>query len=382
MILPPGFAGTQRIRTVSTSTYIFAGGGSGGHLFPGIAVARELLKRQPDTGVLFVGSDRDVERRILATEQFEHVALPSASTVELTRHPFEFARRNWNAFREAQRLIASRTPRAVIGLGGFASVPMVMAAQRAGLPTLLLEQNATPGRATRWLAGHARRVCLSFEESAAQLPRGARSIVTGNPIRADIAAMAHTRRSKGGAAKTLLILGGSQGAQSVNAAVTGACETLAAGLRDWRVVHQTGAGHDIAVRERYAERSLSAVVQPFITDMAAAYAESDLVVSRAGATTLAELACAGLPAVLIPYPHAARDHQQHNADAFVRNGAAMCVTQQAATETTALIAALRSLLSDGERRDRMSDAMCRLARPNAAQAVVAELSVLGCMAAA
>jgi UDP-N-acetylglucosamine--N-acetylmuramyl-(pentapeptide) pyrophosphoryl-undecaprenol N-acetylglucosamine transferase len=366
---------------LTRESYIFAGGGSGGHLFPGIAVAQALQERQPDAQVLFVGSDRDVERRILEQEGFEHRPLPTAAFTVLRQSPRRFAWRNWQAWRAALRLVRDLSPRAVIGCGGFASAPVVLAASRQGVPVVLLEQNVVPGRATRWLARRASSVCVSFAECAARVPHSAHCIVTGNPVRAEIAELTHGRRpgrphGPRHGPSTLLVLGGSQGAQALNSGVTALARTERAALADWRIVHQTGERDAQAVRAAYVDLALDADVQPFFPDIVRRYASADLVISRAGATTLAELACAELPVLLVPYPHAAQDHQRANAELFVRAGAAVMVTQANAPEATAALLAttLLPLLNDPRRRAAMSQAMHSLARPAAAGAVLAEIT--------
>jgi UDP-N-acetylglucosamine--N-acetylmuramyl-(pentapeptide) pyrophosphoryl-undecaprenol N-acetylglucosamine transferase len=365
----------------ATSTYLFAGGGSGGHLYPGIAVARELLAERPDARVLFVGSDRPLERRILDAEGLDHVALPAASSADLTRNPLQFVRRNWAAFRDARRLIASHVPSAAVGLGGFASVPVVLAGQRAGLPTLLLEQNVTPGRATRWLARRAGGVCLSFAETARHLPGSARCVMTGNPVRREIAPIhSETAGKPERTPKRLLILGGSQGARSLNRIV---CEALSRSevLAGWEIVHQTGAADTATVHEQYARTNLQVSVREFIEDPGSLYRETDVVISRAGATTLAELACCGLPAVLVPFPHAARDHQTANAAWYAERGAALLIRESGDAART-LADALTSLIGDEDLRQRMRKRSRETSRPRAAQDVVRELLAVAHRAAA
>jgi UDP-N-acetylglucosamine--N-acetylmuramyl-(pentapeptide) pyrophosphoryl-undecaprenol N-acetylglucosamine transferase len=349
--------------------FVFAGGGSGGHLFPAIAVARELKRRVPDAPIVFVGGGRPIEGDILSREPFERRRIEAASSADLKRSPFRSAWRYWTSVREASRWLREFRPRAVIGCGGYASVPvaMAMAAGRARIRLVLLEQNIVPGRATSWLARRAQTVCVSFDETVGQLPRGTHAIVTGNPVREEIIGLATGSRGRANAKPTLLVLGGSQGAASVNAGMLDFVAQRTDALSDWRVVHQTGAQDEWAVRGRYAELSVDADVRAFIVDMAAAYRQADVVISRAGATTLAELACAGLPAVLIPYPGAVRDHQRRNAEAFVRAGAAVCAMDGSPTELTG---ALVPLLTDAERRRRMSEQMAKLARPDATQRVV------------
>lgn len=356
-------------------TYVFAGGGSGGHLFPAIAVARELTRRAAGCRIVFVGSRRPVEGDILSREPFERRVLDAAAASEIARHPLRFAWRHWQARRTAIEWLRAWQPRAVVGCGGYASVPMALAASRVGIPLVLLEQNVVPGRATTWLVRRAQAVCTSFAETAEHLPHGNHVILTGNPVRTEIAALAGRPRAASPTRRTLLVLGGSQGAASVNAAVLRFAEQQRGALEGWRIIHQTGATDEAAVRSRYAELAIEADVSAFIVDMAGAYAAADAVVSRAGGTTLAELACAALPAVLIPYPGAIRDHQLRNAEAFVRAGAACVATH---SDTDALAHALLPLLSDGESRRRMSARLSALARPSATQHAADVIHDAGC----
>ena len=371
---------------------IFAGGGTGGHLFPGIAVAHELLAREPNARVLFLGSEKSIERDILGRAGFEHVALPSVSpSFSPTRIVPSFLN-NWRAYRQARTIIARERPSVIVGLGGFASVPPVLAAWRAGVPIILLEQNVVPGKATRWLSRCAEVVCLPWPQAANGLPRGVKTIVTGNPIRAEIAKLAesadeslqHDAPASGESKEdsnnpslelqvgietpTLLILGGSQGASSLNALVLDAFADRRAELTGWRIVHQTGATDLDAIRQRYAALSLNAEVQPFITDMAAAYRQATLVISRAGATTLSELACAGLPTILIPLPTSAHDHQRLNARLFADHSAAL-VVELSSSVVRSLRASLDQLLSDRTQRETFRQNLPLLAQPQAAIAV-------------
>ncbi len=367
---------------------IFAGGGTGGHLFPGIAVARELLAREPNARVLFVGSEKPIERDILGRAGFEHVALPSVSpSFSPTRIVPSFLN-NWRAYRQARAIIACERPSVIVGLGGFASVPPVLAAWRADVPIILLEQNVVPGKATRWLSRFAEVVCLPWPQAANGLPRSVKTVVTGNPIRAEIAKLAesahdshqHDAPASGDSdnpslalqvsleTPTLLILGGSQGASSLNTLVLDAFANRRAELAGWRIVHQTGAADLDAIRQCYAALSLNADVQPFIADMAGAYRHATLVISRAGATTLSELACAGLPAILIPLPTSAHDHQRLNARLFADHSAAL-VVEPPASVVHSLRVALDQLLNDRSQRETFRQNLLPLTQPQAAIAV-------------
>lgn len=364
---------------MSRNCYLFAGGGTGGHLTPGLAVAAEILKQDPASRVVFVGSERPLERKMIAEAGYEHQALPVESSRTLLRNPLRFMWRNWRALRMAKKLLDGEAPVAVIGLGGFASIPTMLAARRTGCPTVTLESNAIPGRATRFLSRRVGAVCATFETTAGQLPAGARVTVTGNPVRAAIAELCHAEAT-GGAdlPPTLLILGGSQGAESLNQAVV---EMIARGLpalASWRVVHQTGANQHESIARRYAGAGLSHLVEPFFDDLAPLYASATLVISRAGAATLAELACAGCPAILLPYPHAADNHQLANAKVFESAGGAIVVDHQRVPSTTAnhLTTAVVELAQDAARRNAMRSAMRKLARPEAAGKVLEVLQTV------
>lgn len=353
-------------------TILFAGGGTGGHLFPGIAVADELRRIIPNADSVFAGSEREVECEIVATAGYDHHALSSPSSALLKRRPLRFLLEYRRACRQAKVIIASRQPAAVIGLGGFASVPLVLAARKLRVPIVLLEQNAVAGRATSRLARLADRVCHSF---AAAVPRGRRGrncVVTGNPVRTKIARLAEVPRSLELSSRpTLLILGGSQGSTAVNSAVTACVKNVKTELSGWRIVHQCGPRDVAEITAHYQASCLDFDVRPFFDDLPARYATADLVISRAGATTLAELACAGLPAALVPYPNAIRDHQRLNARVFADAAAAEIVEQQRDPAQTGidLSHVLRHLLPNATKRFAMSAAMQTLAKPDAAIAV-------------
>ena len=345
-------------------------------MFPGLAVAEELLDRDRQARIVFAGSERDIERQIIAEQRHEHRQLSAEPPATLRRNPLKFAWRNWRAVRAAREMLRRERPAVVVGLGGFASVPVVVAASRLGIPTLLLEQNTVAGRATRWLSRRADIVCLSFEQTAGRLPNGPQTCVVGNPVRRKIAELHAASNGCGDQAHpTLLILGGSQGALAVNEIVLKSLESLNSSLDGWQIVHQTGQQQAEEVRRRYAELKVEAVVSPFFTELVDWYRRATLVVSRAGATTLAELACAGCPAVLVPYPNSVGDHQLANARVYESAGAACVIEQNGDLAMTAetLTERLSSLLVDDERREIMRRAMCRLAKPQAAVDVVDRL---------
>ncbi|HTI52260.1 MAG TPA: undecaprenyldiphospho-muramoylpentapeptide beta-N-acetylglucosaminyltransferase [Planctomycetaceae bacterium] len=360
-------------------SYLFAGGGSGGHLTPGLALAAEWRAMHADCRIAFVGSARPIECQMVQEAGYEHRVLTVESTQLLRTQPLRFAWRNWCAYRQAKRLLQAERPRAVIGLGGFASVPLVFAAIRHAVPTLILEQNTIPGRASRFLSRRAAAVCVTFPQSQSRLSKQAKVFVTGNPVRREIAALAMSdagpRTSTG---NNLLVLGGSQGASGLNQAVQRMVVESPQRWRALRFIHQTGVDRCQEIRDFYAKLELDHEVEPFFTDMARRYRESTLVISRAGATTLAELACAGCPAVLVPYPHAADNHQFHNAEHFRQAAAARIVLQTAQPEETArqLSQTITELLDDRPSTEAMARRMRSLAEPEAAANVVQVLQTL------
>ena len=358
------------------STYVFSGGGTGGHLFPGIAVAEELLARDNAARIVFAGSERAVETEIIADHGYDHRPLPVEPFATLRRSPLRFAWRNWRAMRVATQWLRREQPVVVIGLGGFASVPIVLAASRLRIPVILLEQNVVPGRATRWLLSRAALVCLSFEATAQSLPFRCVVCVTGNPVRRRIVQLLSTSvESNPQQRPTLLVLGGSQGAHALNAAMLHAGEALREPLSGWNIVHQTGKQQAEQVRQRYEQLGMQCLVEPFFNDLPGWYRRASVVISRAGATTLAELACAGCPAILVPYPNSLGDHQLLNARAFESAGAARIVEQHREPNATAdsLVAQLSSVLLDHSSRNKMQQAMRSLAKPQAARNVADNL---------
>ena len=353
--------------------YVFAGGGTGGHLAPGIAVAEQLRREQPDCRIRFVGSGRSVERQMLGPTDLEYSVCETFPLNVLKGRPLRFVRSHWQAYQSACRSIDADRPTAVIGLGGFASVPLALAAKRCRVPCLLLEQNSVPGRANRWLS-RWHPICLTFEESARYLPGRATSHLTGNPLRDEIRQLAVSNQLLPLTPPTLLVLGGSLGSRQVNDSVLRAVEQLGSELTGWRIVHQTGPEGADAARECYARLGIVHEVAPFFSDLPTRLATATLAVARAGASTLTELAAVGIPAILIPYPTAADDHQTRNAQFFADSNAAVIVASpDRSFAPIELASVLKPFLTDSSRLLEKSRAMKALGRPAAAADVVATL---------
>ncbi|MBX3442251.1 MAG: UDP-N-acetylglucosamine--N-acetylmuramyl-(pentapeptide) pyrophosphoryl-undecaprenol N-acetylglucosamine transferase [Planctomyces sp.] len=348
---------------------LFASGGSGGHLFPAIAIAEAALNRWPGCDIRFVTTDRDIERTICEAAGLTRLVLPLMPLASIRRSPLAFWR-DWRAsVRGVRELLRTSPPDAIVGTGGWSMAP-VLSAARGMAPLILCEQNAIPGRAIRWHARRADAVCLTDPASAQRL-RAGRIVVTGNPVRAAFAAARRPHRDAG---RTLLVLGGSQGARALNQALARLAETCPAWLADCRVMHQTGSQADAErCAAAYARANVDAEVAPFFHDLDQRGLAADVAICRAGATTLAELACLGLPAILIPYPLAAADHQRWNAHRYANAGAARIIEERgrpAEALSGDLGEALRDMLTDAARRGTMSAAMTSLARPTAADAVL------------
>ena len=346
---------------------IFTGGGTGGHLYPGLALVEELQHRNSDFQPLFIGSERGIELRILKEAGYHHRPLPIRPSTDLKQAPFSFLWSYWKARRQAQHWIQRFQPQVVVGLGGFASVPVVQAAQSLEIPTVLLEQNTIIGRANRLLAKRATCVCHSFSESLPTKEPTNKHRLTGNPVRREVSELTESER-KNDSVRTILILGGSQGAQAVNRMWLSAVKVLKGQFESRQILHQSGEYDCEMVRETYRDMGLSSITEPFFEVLPTLYRQADLVISRAGATTLAELACAGLPAILIPYPNSIGNHQQKNAKHFEQAGAAL-IASQSEDPTSPELAELVKELLDGSLAE-MQSSMRSLARPDAARHVV------------
>ncbi|MEO7192864.1 MAG: undecaprenyldiphospho-muramoylpentapeptide beta-N-acetylglucosaminyltransferase [Vicinamibacterales bacterium] len=354
-------------RSRRTLSVVIAGGGTGGHLYPGIAVATEFMRRRPDARITFAGTAAGLEARIVPQEGFTLDLIKSAG----------LKGKSWRArataglliapsLRDAWLLIGRRRPDVVIGVGGFSSGPVVLAAVLRGIPTMVLEQNAVPGLTNRLLARLVRAAAVTYEET---LPFfGQRGFVSGNPVRAEFFAPASNGGQEVREARHVLILGGSQGAHAVNVIVVGGSARLLARHPNVQMVHQTGARDLAEVREGYARAGVPARAEAFFDRVATELVAADLVVCRAGATTLAELAATGRPAILVPLPTATDDHQRKNARVLADAGGALVVEQTIGGD--GLADTIAALLDAPDRLQAMGLAMKSLAKPDAARRIV------------
>lgn len=346
-----------------------AGGGTGGHIFPGIALAGAFAARNSATRILFVGTGNRLETQALAGTTYSHEAITAEGIKG--RGLFQKLRACLKipvGVASAMRLLGKFGTELVVGVGGYSSGPVVMGAYLMGIPIVLQEQNLLPGMANRVLGRLANRIYVSFENTAQAFnPKKVR--VTGNPVRSEIVShgRAACREAQQKERFTVLICGGSQGANAINRAVTDALALL--GDRSLYLIHQTGSADEVAVRSAYEAHGISGRVSAFFPDMAAQYALADLVICRAGATTVAELTAMGKPALFIPYPHAADQHQALNARVLADAGAAEIIMEPSLTGQLLADRIAHFTAHPDELAD-MAARSGRLGRPDAAEAIV------------
>jgi UDP-N-acetylglucosamine--N-acetylmuramyl-(pentapeptide) pyrophosphoryl-undecaprenol N-acetylglucosamine transferase len=348
---------------------IIAGGGTGGHLFPAIALAEELRSRTTDLPLLFVGVEGGVEASLLARRGWDFEGIRASGLQgkrflprlrSLTLIPSGLIR--------SLSILRRFRPDVVVGFGGYASAAIVLSAVLARVPTVIHEQNALPGLANRWLGKIVDRVAVAFEGASDFFPMS-KVRVTGNPVRAELfgvsRAEAVTRLNLDPDRLTILIFGGSQGAHRLNRAVMEALPMLAGEREQIQFIHATGPRDLAVVRQGYEAGGYRAAVEPFFQAMAAAYAAADLCVCRAGAGTVVELCALGKPSVLVPFPFAANDHQRYNAEAVVASGGARMVLDRELSGA-AVAEIIRTCLRDREGLEAMARRAKALAKPDAA----------------
>jgi UDP-N-acetylglucosamine--N-acetylmuramyl-(pentapeptide) pyrophosphoryl-undecaprenol N-acetylglucosamine transferase len=346
---------------------LVAGGGTGGHVFPGIALAEEVVTRHPSNDVVFVGTARGLEAKVVPQAGFpiELIDVKGlkgkgllGALVNLLLLP--------NAFLQSWRILRRWRPDMVVGVGGYASGPVVLMAWLLRIPTAIQEQNAIAGFTNRVLGRFVKAAFTAFPEAAGNFP-GRKVYQLGNPIRRTL--MENFMRPEvEHATPRLLVFGGSQGAHALNMRVIEALPHLHDLRESLQITHQTGARDREQVEKGYRACGFTPDVREFITDMSSAYAESDLVVCRAGATTLAELTVCKKPALLVPFPAAADNHQVINAKSLVDAGAAVMIEEKDLTGEL-LAAEIRAILAHPERREKMARAAGRLGSPQAAREI-------------
>ncbi|WP_223636399.1 undecaprenyldiphospho-muramoylpentapeptide beta-N-acetylglucosaminyltransferase [Corallococcus sp. EGB] len=346
---------------------LIAGGGTGGHLFPGIALAEEVVTRHPANEVVFVGTEKGLEARVVPKEGYplelvKVQGLKGKGLLGLIKGLIALPL----AFLASLRILSRQKPDVVVGVGGYASGPVVLAAWLMGIPTAIQEQNALPGLTNKVLGRIVKVVFTSFEEARKHFPE-AKVQMIGNPIRKKL--MDNYLRSSAAHEKfSVLIFGGSLGARGLNNRVLEALDSLADVKDQISIVHQTGKLDLENVKKGYADRGFADVAQvvEFIDDMSSAYAKADLVICRAGATSLAELTVCKKPSILVPFPHATDNHQEVNARALVDVGAAIMFRESELTGLK-LAETLRGLMTDPATLKQMAKKAGILGRPAAAK---------------
>lgn len=353
-------------------TILIAGGGTGGHVFPGLAVAR-ALKELADLEIVFAGSPRGLETRVVpehgfSLELIDVEPMKGGGAARAVRGALVAAK----AMRHAVAMMSRLRPSAVLSMGGYAAGPASLAAVRLGIPLAILEPNSTLGLTNRVLAPFAKRGYVAWPETARHF-RGDKARLYGVPLRAGFSPRAYLPHA---GARRVLVLGGSQGAFALNERLPKAIARVATEMGGLEVVHQTGAERQSSVQDAYNQLGIVHVtVTPFVEDVAAQMTAADVVVARAGAVTVAELAAIGRASILVPFPYAADDHQAKNAMALAERGGAIVLREEAADETR-IAAELTRLLSDDERRISMAHAAAEQGHPHAATKIARDLLLL------
>jgi len=365
---------------VPADCYVFAGGGTGGHLYPALAIAGEIRKASPGARICFIGTNGKIESRVVPAEGYEFRTLwISGLQRRLSIKNLLVPIKAVASMIRAHAYLKELAPRAVVGTGGYVSGPVLMTASLMGIPTLIHEQNSVPGETTRMLAGRVNEVHVSFEETMKRFPAGVRVFLSGNPTRTALfgieraAGLEFFGMDPADEGRVLLVSGGSLGAVSINDAILRNLDMIL--NMNMRIVWQTGAqdaGRVKAATSKYNPKQIW--TGAFIDNMGYAYTAADMAVCRAGATTIAELTRFGKPAILIPYPHAAADHQTLNARAMESVGAAVVLSDSLAVEQLGNI--LKTIMDD-EKFASMSRASGSLGRPDAAAVIAARVMAMG-----
>lgn len=364
---------------------VLTGGGTGGHVYPALSVAEQLRDDSDVEAILYIGAKGHIEERLAAERNLDFIGL-SAGGMPRTVSPkmLTWAFQMLQATLSAKKVLASFKPTAVLGTGGYASAPPLAAAMLLRIPFAVHEPDANPGLVNRLFGSNAKLVSLGMEGAASQFsPKDGKVVVNGNPVGKKFTdtrdrAAASASFNLNPAYTTLLVTGGSQGAQAINEALVQALPELLAMDPPVQIIHQAGEKNFAELKERLdpaIAQNPHYHLRPYFDDLSTAYAATDLTVCRAGAMTISELAVTGTPAIFIPYPFAAQDHQTHNAQFVASQGAAKFIAQSQLTVAT-LVAALKEILDDRQKLDSMRLAMHRLGKPNAAAQLAAGLKEL------
>ena len=357
---------------------IVSGGGTGGHIFPAISIANEVKAKCPDAEILFIGAEGRMEMQRVPAAGYKIEGLPIAGfdRKNLLRN-VKVLYKIWKSRRMARKIIKDFRPDVAVGVGGYASGPTLQVCQQMGIPTLLQEQNSYAGVTNKLLAKQAKRICVAYEGMERFFPAD-RIILTGNPIRQNLIENSYSRGSSieelglDRTKRTILIIGGSLGARTLNESVLSHLDVIRQNP-DVQIIWQTGKYYSADIQRRLAEAGCPPYlkVSEFISDMARAYAAADLVISRAGASSISELCLLGKPSILVPSPNVAEDHQTKNALALVNKDAALYV-KDADAQATLIELAIKTV-ADSARLDQLSANVKKLGKPNAASDIADEV---------
>jgi UDP-N-acetylglucosamine--N-acetylmuramyl-(pentapeptide) pyrophosphoryl-undecaprenol N-acetylglucosamine transferase len=347
---------------------VIAGGGTGGHLFPGIAIAEEILVRGNNNKIIFIGTKKGIEHRMLGQlgyelQEIDVEGVKGRGLKALMKVIYQIPHSMW----QSRQILKRFCPEIVIGVGGYASGPAVVTARIMGIPTAIAEQNAVPGITNRILSKFANLVFVTYAQTKDWFPQS-KVIVSGNPVRKVFSALC-AQKLEEKKYRQLLIFGGSQGAAAINKNVIAMMPQLQKMKDKLRVLHQTGDREVEIVKQAYEQFGLDAQVTPFIVNMADAYAAADLIICRAGATSLAEITAAGKAAILIPYPWAANDHQTRNAEVLESAGAAVMINEHELNGEK-LFGVIEDLLANKKKLRQMEEASLKLGNIKAAAKIV------------
>lgn len=358
--------------------FIISGGGTGGHIFPAISIAKAIKRQEPNADILFVGAHNRMEMEKVPAAGFKIVGLPISG---LQRGSISknilFLPKLFVSIFKCRNIIKEFKPNAVVGVGGYASGPLLYTAQKMGVPTLIQEQNGYAGLTNKLLAKRAKRICVAYEGMERFFPAD-KIIMTGNPVRQDLQdikfntpeAFKFFNLTQGNNMKTLLVIGGSLGARTINECIGNNLDILI--RKKIQVIWQTGKYYyDRAIEEASQYNSKNIHVYPFINRMDYAYSVADAIISRAGAGTISELCLVGKPVILVPSPNVAEDHQTKNALALVKNNAALMVTDKDAPNT--LVPQVVQLLEQDEQQVRLRINIKKMALPNADEIICKEV---------
>jgi UDP-N-acetylglucosamine--N-acetylmuramyl-(pentapeptide) pyrophosphoryl-undecaprenol N-acetylglucosamine transferase len=367
------------IKTGATYRILISGGGTGGHIYPALAIANAWMEKHPDSEILFVGAQGKMEMQKVPEAGYSIKGLPVAGLQrKLTLANLSFPIKLWRSLRMASRIVKEFNPQLVVGVGGYASGPVLYAAQKKGIPTLLQEQNSYAGLTNKLLAKKAAKICVAYPEMERFFPKEKLKL-TGNPVRKDLLDLAG-KREQGiqvfgldPARKTVLVLGGSLGARTLNQAMLQHMVDLE--KAGYQVLWQSGKFYFKDMKVALEKAELTHIhLREFIREMDLAYAAADVIVSRAGALSVSELCLVGKPVIFIPSPNVAEDHQTKNANACVKQGAAVLLTDAEAVENFKVY--IDDLLQQEDKAQALATAIKKLAMPDAANALVTELELL------